>query len=60
MLASCLGGGQIPLGSQQGKVGWPFEIKMGPFGEEVMRQSALAALPRPYQENGGKRPERES
>jgi hypothetical protein len=45
------------IGSQHGEVRWTFEIEVGPFWEGMVRKRALAALPRPHKEDGGKRSE---
>jgi hypothetical protein len=47
------------IGSQHGEVGGAFEIEVSPVRECVARKSALAALPWPHEEHGGKRPEEE-
>jgi hypothetical protein len=43
------------IGSQYGEIGWTFEVEVGPFREHMARKRALAALPRPNKEDGGKR-----
>jgi len=47
------------IGSQHGEVGGAFEIEVSPVRECVARKRALAALPWPHEEHGGKRPEEE-
>ena len=47
----------LEVRGQQSEVGGTLEIEVGPLRESMACESALAALPRPNQEDGGKRTE---
>jgi hypothetical protein len=46
------------IGSQQGEIRRPFEVKAGPMWERVTCKSAFSALSWPHKKHGRKRPEK--
>jgi hypothetical protein len=45
------------IGSEHGKIGWTFQIEVGPFRKGMACKSALATLAWPHKEDSGKRSE---